>query len=201
MSKECPSCHRKVDKIYQCVDCGKMYCFDCAPFLPLVSQFEALVGDPPQCPDCVGLFRGRGEQVSRDDSEESSQFDTHSDSGSDFSSAGSTSSYKSSSDIFGWLPTPLVLVAIYFLVPVTMTIVAEHTHILGYFNTGFPAWFYLLWPVAIGMTIFLSALELLFVLFGANAPNLNFLISVALPCIACWAVIAFAILYWKLDQT
>jgi hypothetical protein len=123
----------------------------------------------------------------------------------DYSSAGSTSSYASSSGTFGWL-YGLALVAIYFLVPVTMAIVAEHNHNLGPFGpqvspngtllhpgTGFPQWFFFLWPVAIAMTVLFSGLELLFVLFGKATPNLHFLIGVALPCVAFWLVVAIAI--------
>lgn len=93
MSKECPSCHREVDKVYQCVDCGKMYCFYCGPFVPLVSHLLT-----PTCPDCVGLFRGRGEQVSRDDpddSDGSEETDNYSDSSSDY--CDSSSDYDSAS--------------------------------------------------------------------------------------------------------
>lgn len=147
---------------------------------------------------------GRGEKVSRDDSEDSSNSDCSASSDDvscasddsyslDYSSAGSISSYKSSSGKSGWLYA-LALVAIYFLVPVTMVIVAEQRPIPGAFLlTDLPSWFYYLWPVAIAMTVALSGLELLFVLFGAPTPALNFLIGVALPCIAFWLVVGIAI--------
>jgi len=69
-----------------------MFCIYCGRWLPFPPYA------PPTCPDCIGLFRGRGEKVSRDDSEDSSQFDTDSDSGSDSSSGYDDSSSYSSSE-------------------------------------------------------------------------------------------------------
>jgi hypothetical protein len=74
-----------------------MFCNYCGLWLPPL---------PPKCPDCVGLFRGRGEIVSRDDSEYSSDDDA-SDSNSyssdeyyssDSSSYSTSSSYSSGHD-------------------------------------------------------------------------------------------------------
>lgn len=91
VSKECPSCHRECPDVWQCVECRRMFCIYCGDFIPFPPYL------PPTCPDCVGVFRGRGEKVSRDDSEDFSQFDTGSDSGSDFSSEYSSSEESSES--------------------------------------------------------------------------------------------------------
>lgn len=82
MSKECPSCHRDCPEVWECVDCGRMFCMYCGGG---VLFLEMLL--PPRCPDCVGVFRGRGEKVSRDDSEVLSH--------SDYSASTDDSSYSS----------------------------------------------------------------------------------------------------------
>ena len=64
--------------------------------------------------------------------------------------------------------------------PVTIAIVAEHNHNLGPFGpqlspngtfhpgTGFPQWFFFLWPVAIAMTVRQQSLPSLFHLTGCK---------------------------------
>ena len=161
-------------------------------------------GDVPYHQDRQARAANSSSRATESSDRFSSSAGGYSDSSS-YSSAGSTSSYEPSNGTVGRLFIPLVLVAIYFLVPVTIAMVAEHNHNLGPFGptlspngtlhpgTGFPQWFFFLWPVAIAMTVLFSGLELLFVLFGAPTPNLNFLIGVALPCVAFWAAIAMAI--------
>lgn len=94
MSKECPSCHTECNAVWECVDCGRMFCIYCGRYIPFPPYMD------PTCPDCTGLFCGRGEKVSRDDLEDPSQSDSDSDSGSDSSSdyddSSSDYSYSSS---------------------------------------------------------------------------------------------------------
>jgi hypothetical protein len=61
MSLECPSCHRDAFRIYECVDCGRMYCFFCdgqiGHLMPWLAVKELIA-----CPKCGG----QGEIVSED---------------------------------------------------------------------------------------------------------------------------------------
>lgn len=84
MSKECPSCHADCPDVYQCDDCRHMFCKWCGKYAFVRGGPIAAHGCPN--PNCEGSFWGSQTKVSRDDdgdnSEDSSQFDTESDSGS-----------------------------------------------------------------------------------------------------------------------
>ena len=101
MSKECPSCHADCPDVYQCDDCGHMFCKWCGK----VAFFRGGPVAAHGCPACEGSFFGGQEKVSRDDSEDSSKFDTDSDSGgessSDYDNSSSYSSSEGSSDSSG----------------------------------------------------------------------------------------------------
>ncbi len=112
MSKECPSCHNEVSRVYQCVDCNRMFCDICG---------NVLFVFPSRCPDCEGLFMGRGEQVSRDDDEIYEEDKSHENeetlsetSSSDYSS----SDYNSSSNSEPWGEGIIALVVIVIIIAV-----------------------------------------------------------------------------------
>lgn len=109
MSKECPSCHRDCPDVWQCVDCGRMFCIWCGRWLPVVIA-------PPKCPDCTGLFQGRGEKVSRDDDEEREVDESNSsdDSSSDYSDYSSSPDGGGGSS--GWGEGILAFAVLAFLI-------------------------------------------------------------------------------------
>ena len=94
MSKECPSCHSECENIWQCVDCKRMFCDFCRKWLPLVPL-------EPECPECVGIFVGRGEKVSCD--EESA--DDEDDRSAETESSYEPSDYDTSTSASDYTPT------------------------------------------------------------------------------------------------
>jgi len=102
MSKECPSCHRECSEVLECVDCGRMFCIWCGNWLPPF---------PARCPDCEGLFMGRGEKVSRDD-------DDHDDSRENYNSSpnGSSDFDYGGSPHIGELLVPIGIIAVLLII-------------------------------------------------------------------------------------
>lgn len=195
MSKECPSCHRECDEVWECRDCGKMYCLYCSPWLPLVS----MVVDPT-CPDCSGVWRGLGDKVSRDD-ETSSTFDDETMyDGETAYDGGLTIRDNSNAFEANFQEQPILSLLKVLIVICAYLMVAQTIPMVGdYLQLELPGVLHektLLWPLMVVLSAFPAAVQLVGAILEHTLKDLNWLEYeiAALASVGLWSSVAWLFL-------